>query len=243
MTGSLAIASSTRLWGWEVNGAANLVRSRNINADLIAGFRSLGLRETLNFGEDIRNLGATGGVSFDGVTVPAPNSVSTYDTFGTDNRFYGGQIGGRVEWTDGRFIVGATAKVALGVSQELVDINGGTALLGPTGGVIATQRGGVYAVSSNIGRYFHDDFAVVPEAGLNVGVRLTDWLTVRVGYTFLYWSSVERPGNAIDPSINPHLVPTDATFGTPGGPARPAFAFHTTDYWAQGVNFGVELRY
>jgi len=25
--------------------------------------------------------------------------------------------------------------------------------------------------------------------------------------------------------------------------ARPAFAFHNTDYWAHGVNFGLELRY
>jgi hypothetical protein len=42
---------------------------------------------------------------------------------------------------------------------------------------------------------------------------------------------------------NPHIVPSDTTFGTPGGPARPAFTFNRTDYWAQGLNVGFNFRF
>ena len=43
--------------------------------------------------------------------------------------------------------------------------------------------------------------------------------------------------------VNPHIVPSDTTFGTPGGPARPAFTFNRTDYWAQGLNVGFNFRF
>ena len=36
---------------------------------------------------------------------------------------------------------------------------------------------------------------------------------------------------------------TSATFGAVGGPNRPAFAFRSTDFFAHGANFGVEIRY
>ena len=55
----------------------------------------------------------------------------------------------------------------------------------------------------------------------------------------LYWTSVARPGDQIDLNIDPRQFPppitTDAT--------RPAFVLHTTDYWAQGVNLGLDLRF
>jgi hypothetical protein len=58
------------------------------------------------------------------------------------------------------------------------------------------------------------------------------------GYTFLYWSSVVRAGDQIDLTVNPNLLSD-----TPGGPARPSFAFHETGIWAQGLSLGVELAW
>jgi hypothetical protein len=66
---------------------------------------------------------------------------------------------------------------------------------------------------------------------------------VRVGYTFLYLSRVARPGDQIDPALNPNRVPIDNGFGTPGGPDRPTLDFKSTGFWAQGVNIGVELGF
>jgi putative beta barrel porin BBP7 len=39
------------------------------------------------------------------------------------------------------------------------------------------------------------------------------------------------------------LVPTTGNVGPPVGPIRPAFTSKDTDFWAQGVNFGLELRF
>jgi hypothetical protein len=59
-----------------------------------------------------------------------------------------------------------------------------------------------------------------------------------IGYDFLYLSSVARAGNQVDLRTNGSLITP-----TPSGPSNPPFAFHGTDYWAQGVNFGLEFRY
>ena len=48
-----------------------------------------------------------------------------------------------------------------------------------------TFLGGVFAQPSNIGHHQRDRFAVVPEAALKVGYRLTSWASLFVGYTFL----------------------------------------------------------
>ena len=51
------------------------------------------------------------------------------------------------------------------------------------------------------------------------------------------------PGDQINRTVNPGLVPTSQTFGTAGGPLQPSPIFQRTDFWAQGVNFGLEYRY
>ena len=55
-----------------------------------------------------------------------------------------------------------------------------------------------------------------------------------------------RPGEQIDRTINPTQ---NASFGAPPlprtlvGPARPGFSFAGSDFWAQGVNVGVTVRF
>jgi hypothetical protein len=50
---------------------------------------------------------------------------------------------------------------------------------------------------------------------------------------------VARAGSLIDLGVNTTGLPP----GPLVGPARPAFAFHSSDFWAQGLDFGVEVRY
>jgi hypothetical protein len=63
---------------------------------------------------------------------------------------------------------------------------------------------------------------VVPEVGVKVGYQVTPHLRAQVGYDFLYWSDVVRPGSQIDPLINTNLIPP----ATPGGPGRPPHRRH-----------------
>ena len=98
-------------------------------------------------------------------------------------------------------------------------------------------------MSSNSGLARRDEFTFIPEGGARVGVHITNNVTLFVGYTFIYWFDVARPGEQIDRTVNPALVPANLAFGSGVGPARPALTFSKTDFWAQGVNFGLEFRY
>ncbi|HET7719587.1 MAG TPA: BBP7 family outer membrane beta-barrel protein, partial [Acidimicrobiales bacterium] len=63
------------------------------------------------------------------------------------------------------------------------------------------------------------------------------------GYTVLYWSSVVRPGDQVDLLVNASQIPSNLLPTGLVGPARPAVLFRDTDFWAQGVNLSLEVRY
>ena len=53
-----------------------------------------------------------------------------------------------------------------------------------------------------------------------------------------------RPGQQIDRVINPTQAPAiDSSAAGLTGPARPSLAVRDSDFWAQGVNFSLELRF
>jgi hypothetical protein len=106
----------------------------------------------------------------------------------------------------------------------------------PGGGPISVLPNALFAKASNIGRTKADAFAVVPEVNLNIGYEFNSNLMAYVGYNFLYWSDVIRPGDQIDPNVNT-LFPINI------GAPFPARKFDHTDFWAHGVNFGVALRF
>ena len=259
-SGSLLITSSSQFLGAQLNGICNLFSSNccsdnccptnccqtvgylpgsgsqtGYRADMIAGLMYLNLNENLVITENIRFL-PTVLPPFD------PNStIQVTDRFETRNNFYGGQVGVRGEWYSGGWFTNATGAIALGDTHQQVRIDGSTVFTS-SGGTSVTQPGGLLALPTNMGTYSRDKFTVVPQVGLNVGRQLTSNLRVYVGYTLIYWSSVVRPGDQVDPVINTTQLPTPTGPGVLVGPARPAFAFHDTDFWAQGVNIGMEFR-
>jgi hypothetical protein len=151
----------------------------------------------------------------------------------------------RGRYQAGRFTADATVKVAIGAMRQHVDVAGTFTTNFFTPPALQTFAGGLFAQPSNLGSYGRNVFAVVPEAGINLGFRLTDWASVVVGYTFLYASNVARPGNQIDRAINPTQSPaislTDPA--TLSGPARPRFKFEGSDFWAHGLNAGIAFNF
>jgi hypothetical protein len=240
--GGVAVDSSSRLWGAEANLVAGLSSSGNLRLQALAGFRYLDLDENLDL--LFRRTALDGAmVSFEGALFGAGNTVTSADTFHTRTQFYGGQIGVRGEYTFGKAFVGFTGKVALGDSHEVVQITGSSALF-PVNGSPVTVNGGQFAGPSNIGRSTQDEFAVVPEVELKVGYGITDNLRAFVGYDFLYWSRVVRPGNQVDLIVDTRRDPVDPGFDpTLPKTTFPKPAFNHSDFWAQGVTFGLELRY
>ena len=237
MSGQIFVDMPSFLQGADANVSVALWHGEHFRVDGLAGFRWLNLQEGLHFTESsLVQLASqyVGLVPFDG------NTISVSDRFDTHNNFYGAQIGARAEWQVKRWTLSLLAKVAFGASNEVVQIHGSTTIDTQPATV---SNGGLYAVSSNSGQFTRNAFAVVPEANLNLSFQVNDHVRLFAGYTFLYWTSVARPGDQIDTSINTNLVPTSMTFGAAGGPARPGFSFHSTDFFAHGVNAGLEIRY
>ena len=100
---------------------------------------------------------------------------------------------------------------------------------------------GILAQRTNSGRFVQDKFAVIPELGVTLGYQMTDQWKATFGYTFIYWSSVARPGVQIDPVVNPNLFPPEPMMFT--GALRPQFAFRDTDIWLHGINLGLEYTW
>jgi hypothetical protein len=230
VSGSIRIQSPSFLQGTEMNLVSSLARTNRLQLDAFLGFRYLNLGEGLHIDE------------FDQVSATSPQFAGTgiivSDWFDVQNNFFGGQLGVRADWHWKRFVVNLLAKVAVGESYETVTIRGSTQL-----GTQPTIGEGFLALSSNSGRFGHNAFAVAPEVNLNLGFQISENLRAFAGYSFLYWSQVARPADQMDIGLNENLIPTSKSFGSGGGPARPAFAFHPTDFWAHGINLGLEFRY
>jgi hypothetical protein len=239
--GTVSASTTSAFNSAEANLRSNLWCGCNGYIDAILGFRYLALTESLQVSENLQVLIPPGTSILVGgamATVPGGGSFALIDRFSTQNRFYGTQVGVGGEYRYGAWSVGGRAVVGLGTTQQVVDVSGSTRITG--GSSPGSFPGGLLTQTSNIGRHTRDLFGVVPEVGLNVGYQFTNHLRAFVGYNFIYWNNVVRPGNAVDLRVNPNLIPPPNGLG---GPSLPAFAFRGSEFWAQGVTFGIEFRY
>lgn len=232
--GEIAAALSTRLWGADLDLRGMLFRGASYQVNLLGGFRFLALHDGLALKEN--------DTFFSPIDGSPTFWATTLDRFHTSNQFYGGQLGADVMWCRGRFFIDVLGKVALGVSVENAGIDGWAAYNTPQG-ASGTLGAGQLALPSNIGHFSQDRFAVVPEFAINFGYALTRHIRLTFGYTFLLWSNVMRAGDQIDRGLNPTELTALANRGPLLGPARPNFPFQSTDFWAQGLNFGLQFRY
>jgi hypothetical protein len=219
--------ASTDLEGAGVDLRANLCCGCCYRVDVVGGYRFLHMHEGFDLSETEIATGRQ-------APLPVGTRIDVSDSFGTSNQFHGGELGVEAEFRHGGWYADLLGKVALGGTDEDIAVNGNTSVNGGP-----RVPGGFLALPTNIGNFHRSPFAVVPEVGLDVGYQLTDHLRVFTGYTFIYWSRVARPGDQIDLALNPSQFPP----GHLTGPARPAFIPHDTDFWAQGINFGAELRF
>jgi hypothetical protein len=237
--GGMSVETENSLWGAEVNYRRHLfggVCNPCFRLDGLVGFRYLNFKEQLT----ITETGIIPAGSPLLLTGRAPFATAT-DQFKAENNFYGGQVGLVGEVNRGRWFVNGRATVALGSVLQSAEINGGQVTAAP-GGPVTASAGGLLALpGANIGTFTQNKFAVLPEAGLNIGYQVTPRMRVFVGYDFLYLSSVVRPANLVDTNIDAARVPnffTTPPAVLPGAP-QPAPVLRTTDFFAQGINFGM----
>ena len=203
-----------------------------------AGYRFLNLKEELSVTENILVVGTSPRVQ---LPDPVGTVITVRDSFETENWFNGGQIGLTYERRRGDWSFDVRGSVAFGVTHQELKIDGVQTRTRP-GQLPATFRGGLLAAGPNLGTFTRDQFSVVPEFTFNVGYWLRPNLRAYVGYNFLYWPNVIRPGDQIDRVVDLTFVP-NAPAVPPSGQLRPQPLFSQSDLWVTGVQFGVEWRW
>jgi hypothetical protein len=197
--------------------------------DITAGYRYFELDDSLRISEDLTSLQAVN-----------PGRFQLFDQFTSENQFNGGELGFLWEGGWRNLTLELASRVALGNVHQRVTIAGGTTI-SPLTQPQQSYDGGLLAQRTNIGEYSNDDFGMFNELGLTLGLYLTPRLRATVGYTLIYLSPVVRAGEQIDLDVNPDLLAPEMQPFT--GPERPQFAFQETDFWANGVNVGLDLRW
>lgn len=188
------------------------------------GYRYLNLTDTLFTRDDLQT---------------ATTRFEIEERFRVENHFHGVPVGFLWEKQGGKCFLSVKGAVSLGVTRTVVDIDGGTTLSVP-GAAPQSFTGGLFALPSNIGRYTHDSFAVVPEATVRVGCQLNPSVRLYVGYNFIYWSSVVRADGVLDQRVNTSQQPNN---GPVTGPLFPRFEPRTTDFLTHGAMIGMQFTF
>jgi len=230
--GDVFVTSDIQLFGGEVNGLFNVARDARSELNFLLGFRYVDLRENLHIHNTTTDL-------------LLANVQQSDDTFATRNQFYGGQLGARGSWRGDLLSLDLTGKVAMGSTRQVVKAFGQTSEAALPGGFApkaGTANQGIYTFGTNSGTRSDNQFSVIPSLEAKLGYQFTPRVRFTTGYEIFWWNQVVRPGMQIDRNINPTQHPI-FNIGNLIGPASPTALFNRTDFWAQGVNFGMEVRY
>jgi len=201
-----------------------VVQQSNRNLDFLIGYRYGRFSEDLSINDRTELLGST---------------IQKTDLFKAQNDFNGAELGFVASGHYCRWSLELLSKLALGRTHSRVTVAGATSVTDSEGGVV-NSSGGLLALPSNSGIVDRDSLSVIPELGITLGYDLTCNLKATVGYTFVYWSSVMRPGDQIDTNINGTQIPPTTRYT---GDAFPQSKAVMTDFWAQGFNVGLDYRY
>jgi hypothetical protein len=206
----------------------NLYRSSQWQVGALAGFRYLNLSENFDLADSL--------VGLSGPFVGQSGTVA--DHFGTRNQFYGAAVGIRGGASWGPVSVSVTGSLALGPSQEVLNVGGAFQAVNFTA---SSGAQGIFAQPSNSGTHTSTVFAVVPEVEIKLGYDLTPGVRLTVGYDFIYYSSVVRPGQQIDRNLPKGQIFEQG--GTSVSSTSPFPLFNKTGFFAHGLSLGLAMRF
>jgi hypothetical protein len=227
--GTIGVSAVSRFDTIEALLRRNIYQNGNTGIDFVAGYRYARLSDTLTMNDAITGVGQ-GGI------VPVGTTLAVMDRFDTANNFNGVDLGFNGQIRKAAWTVDWLMKLGLGATSSRTTINGTTSRNGAT-----PVPGGLFALSSNIGDYSGSQFSMMPELGLTLGYDITSRLRATMGYSFIYWSQVHRAGEQVDTNVNPDLFPPPVV--PRAGPLQPQFLNATSDFWAQGLNWGLEYSF
>ena len=225
---TINIYSYSKLSGGEAIAKARFGNPGNgFSSNLLFGGKFAELEENLIY--SVNSQRSAGGIN---------TTTQGTDQFLTRNWFYGVQVGGGLNYDYKRFHASALGKIALGQTQQNIAISGSRTT--SINGISAAPTDGfIYALPTNSGMQNQSAFSAIPELQCRLGYDVTRHIQLYAGYDYFYWSNVLRPGNAVDSVINTSQRNGQSLVGAP----RPEPIMSPSGIWAQGMTFGVELKY
>lgn len=232
--GSAGTYTNSRAGGVELNLLRNWAYYDKFKFNTLAGFRWFSLNEQMR-------VDSTSTLT--DVNPADPPIADITDLIVTRNNFYGFNFGFQSELRWNRWFVDQTAKIGVGFTHQQIETSGQTRVqVGPD---TRTDPYGAYILEPNSGNFSDNEFAILPEYNIKLGYQWTQRFSTFIGYDVIYISSVARPGEQFNPNINPTLLPISQNYNPqfPFGPPQPSMPFDKSEYWLQGFQFGMSLRY
>jgi len=230
--GSVAVSAKTGFEELEILLRQAVYQAGTCRLDFLCGYQFSYLNDELWIEEFTESLDE------ENTAIPVGTTIELFDLFDTSNKFHGAELGFAFRERVCRWSLDLLMKIGLGNTHSQAVIDGLAVTSVPNQDPDPTS-GGLLALPSNIGTYQRNHFTMIPELNLTLGYDVMCGLRAAVGYTFIYWSDVARPGDLIDLDVNP----TQFGGGDLEGNARPEFSWVTTDFWAQGLNFSLEYQF
>ena len=215
-SGWVNVEAKTKFQGSELLYRRAIKRGSCSQIDFLVGWRWLQLKDDLLISES--------------VTDSLASTIDISDRFDTKNNFHGVELG--IQWERPMFCnwtLEVLGKMALGNNRSIVTIDGQQT---------SDPDQGLLALDSNSGVHTRDSFSAITELGLSLKRRFSCGLEATFGYTFVYWGDVMRAGDQIDLNVDPRQIPPD-----PQVAIHPEALMNTTDFWAQGLHFGLEYAF
>jgi len=242
--GSITSRTTTQAWGLDIGPVFRVVENGPWSLDQLLGFKVFGLDEAYQV-NDISSATLGGLISFNGISRVAGGTVAVNDIFQTRNRFYGGSVGSRLNYSGNRWFGSAGGRVAGGIAQQSMNIDGSTTFLAAGSNAPQMARGGFLVNSGMIGQQNRSQFAFLGEVNLKLGFRFTQRLIATVGYDYVHITRIARPDQNLSREFSSNVPPSDPNFGQQlqGGGIAPSAGFRASDFWMHGLSFGAEWRY
>lgn len=213
--------TTNNIIGAEAFGEIMMSRDSRRRIDLVGGYQFFRMDDWLQI--DSTSTLNQAGNPLNGL------QIDVTDRFSTRNQFHGGEFGLRARMARGQWSLNMLGLVGLGNMNQQVTIAGITTTT-PNGGASNTDNGGLFTQPSNIGVYERNRFAWIPQFTGNLNYHVNPNVSFHIGYNIMWITNVALSADQMDTTVN---------LNQPVGPNRPAFTFNDTEYWLQGINWGM----
>jgi Putative beta barrel porin-7 (BBP7) len=225
-----ASAGASDFWGANVAFRKLICCDCRGRLDFLVGYRFLSSGDSVGVTEDLQPIAAP---------FPPGSRIGVSDTFTASNQFHGALFALAGEYRLKSWYLQGTGGVSFGGTFRQATVSGSTSIQVPPAPT-EVLPGGLLALSSNSGTFSGSDWVFVPEAAVRLGYQIRENLRIYAGYSFLYWPSIYRAADQINPVVNPALLPPPLPLT---GPASPLFPDRKSSLCVQALSIGLEFRY